>query len=519
MPTITQLPAATAVQPSDEVVVSQNGNTVTATVGTLLASTQPAIMAAQGTLLGRISLGLGGPEAINPGIGLAISGGALTATGADHASYPAAASLQDTDQAVLNSAGAPKLLSLASLRGLFSAGANIGISSAGVISATAGSGGYSITALPAVSTIGASDLVGISQNGADHAITYANLLNGQTIDIAQPAGAATDTDTFWVAQGSNTMLRQTLSAVWSWIAGKLPSYKAPVVELSAATTLDGTVHNGRILVCSQPVTLTPVFTNMGSGFRCTVINVSAGAVTLGAGIVPSSGSSALASGQAATLYGASYSGGNLIFAVVSGAAASSGALAVPGQVVGLVSGTVTSGSVALSWSAPSAGGAPAGYTVQYRVTGTSAWIVFAAGVTLTGATVTGLNAATAYDFSVFASNATGAGAVSAIVSATTLSGGNVASITWNLAPSGTYAPGSGAIGVNALVNPAAAAIQFGFSSSATVAPTSWTAGTHANTNLWAAYVPVPATAGSWYAWAEGTDGSAPTVYPTAFTVS
>jgi hypothetical protein len=40
-----------------------------------------------------------------------------------------------------------------------------------------------------------------------------------------------------------------------------------------------------------------------------------------------------------------------------------------------------------------------------------------------------------------------------------------------------------------------------------------------NTDFWGQYLPTPASAGSWYAWAEGTDGSTPTVYPTPFTVT
>jgi hypothetical protein len=40
-----------------------------------------------------------------------------------------------------------------------------------------------------------------------------------------------------------------------------------------------------------------------------------------------------------------------------------------------------------------------------------------------------------------------------------------------------------------------------------------------NTDLWGSYVSTPATAGTWYAWVEGTDGSHQTVYPTAFTVT
>jgi hypothetical protein len=39
-----------------------------------------------------------------------------------------------------------------------------------------------------------------------------------------------------------------------------------------------------------------------------------------------------------------------------------------------------------------------------------------------------------------------------------------------------------------------------------------------NTDLWGNYVATPATAGTWYAWAEGLDGSAQTVSPTPFAV-
>jgi hypothetical protein len=43
--------------------------------------------------------------------------------------------------------------------------------------------------------------------------------------------------------------------------------------------------------------------------------------------------------------------------------------------------------------------------------------------------------------------------------------------------------------------------------------------TYVNTDLWGQYMPTPATAGTWYAWAEGTDGSAASVYSTPFTVT
>jgi hypothetical protein len=96
--------------------------------------------------------------------------------------------------------------------------------------------------------------------------------------------------------------------------------------------------------------------------------------------------------------------------------------------------------------------------------------------------------------------------------------GSVSSITFNLLPSGTYTHGSGAIGVNAQVSPAASTIQFGFSSSATTPPSSWTTAILVNSNLWGAYVNTPATAGTWYTWAEGLDGSALSVSTSSFLV-
>ncbi len=354
----------------------------------------------------------------------------------------------------------------------------------------------------------------------DHTISYANFLDGLTIDLAQPALAAANTDTLWVAQGSSTMLRQTFSAVWSWIMSQLPSYKLPVVEITGNITLDGTVHNGRILVCSQPVTLSPAALNMGSGFYCDVLNLSAGSVTFGAGITTSSGSLSLPSGQAAAVRCVSYSGGSVVFASLAGSGSSGTTPAVPGQVIGLTAGSSTTSSIALNWMAPSSGGAVSSYTSQYRVTGTTTWSTSAVGIATTAMSATGLVAGTAYDFQVYAVNGSGAGLPSAVANAsTTAVAGTVVSITWQTTPSGSFTHGAGTIAVNAHVNPATATIRFGFSTSATVPPASWTLATYVNSDLWGAYVPTPATAGTWYAWVEGTDGSAPTVYPVAFTVT
>lgn len=611
MPTISQLPPVTQVTAADEVPLSQAGLTRSVSLGTLLSATQPAILTGTGTLLGRTSLGPGGPEPVSIGSGLVLSGDTLAATGADHAGFALQESLLPSDQLVLSSSGQPKLLQMTALRGLFTAGSNVAIDPGGTISATAAGGTTDITALPSTATAGSQDLLAISQAGVDHAIPYASLINGQTIDAAQPAAAAQDSDTLWVAQGNSTMVRQSLSALWVWIAGKLPGAKQPVVELSADTALDTTVHNGRILVCSQPLSLQAVAANMGSGFVCDVLNMSGGAVTLGGGIITSSGSALLPPSQAATIRCVTYSSGTVVYATLStlggttsppatvtglsvgstisrsvalawlpavGAssyviqyraqgttdwllacsgvtavsytvggllpstpyefavtavnsagsspsaatttATTAAPLSVPGQVTGLATAGITSNAVTLSWAAPSSGGAVASYMVQCRASGTSNWTTANSSVTDTQYSVGGLVTNTTYDFQVSAANDAGAGSASAPVTATTSEAtGAVASITWNIVPSGNYVHGTGSIAVNAHINPGTAAVQFGFSPSTSVLPSTWVPATYVNTDLWGNYVPTPATLGTWYVWVEGTDGSCPTVYPTGFTVT
>jgi Fibronectin type III domain len=411
------------------------------------------------------------------------------------------------------------------------------------------------------------------------------------------------------------MASQTFGAIWVWIANKMPTYKAPVVEITVNTNLDTTVHNGRLLICSQPVTLTPLVSNMGSGFQCTVINASTGNLTLSSGFVSSNGSLALAPWESATLSCATYSAGTIAFAAMP--ATSTAAISVPGQVDGVSSSGITSSTITVSWQAPSSGGvvssyivqyrltgtttwssgasvvgvttyqltglqagtsydiavqaqnpgglgaaasvltvltssstqaappqvsglaasptsssaiqlswsaqtgsAPAtSYTVQYRVTGSPKWTSSMMGISGAGTAITGLQAATSYDFVVNGVSSAGAGPMSSTVTATTLAASqSVISITWNLLPSGAYAHASGAIGINAHISPAASPVQFGFSLSATTPPSSWTAANLVNTDLWGAYVPTPATAGDWYIWGEGLDGSAPTVSPSPFVV-
>lgn len=143
MPTIKQLPAATAVAGSDLIPLSQNGLTRGVAVSTLLSNTQPLLSLAQGTLLGRGSSGLGGPEALTINTGLALQSGSIVATGADHLGLPASTSLLGDDEVIVNSSATPKRLPAVKLRSLFSAGSGVQIDSSGVISATSSAVGGS----------------------------------------------------------------------------------------------------------------------------------------------------------------------------------------------------------------------------------------------------------------------------------------------------------------------------------------------------------------------------------------
>jgi hypothetical protein len=623
MPTISQLPPTSSITASDAIPISQGGAARAATVGALLASTQPAIIVDSSSLIGRTSLGQGGPEQVDVGVGITLSSGTLSATGSDHATFPSAASLSVDSDLVISNQGSPMRMKASLLRGLFSAGPNVSIASDGVISTSAvisaGSGhslGSAIGTLPLIAGLSTQDLVAVSRAGADSAVSYGDFLGGVTIDQAQRAGPVADTDTLWAAQGSNVMTSQNFSSIWLWITGKLPAYKAPVVEITANINLDATVHNGRILICSQPVTITPLITNLGSGFQCTLINASSGNVALGNGFISSTGSLTLTPWQSASLSAVTYSGGTIAFAAMP----SGGVVVpqVPSQVFGLSSSTSTATSIMISWLAPSSGGpvssyalqyrqtgttswtsitpivgatsyqiaglaagtnyemvvsasnaggsgafsailtaatanvgspaaplqvlglsatstsstavslswanqsgvnAASSYTIQYRKTGSSAWTAVVSNVLTANSAISGLVAATSYDFAVAGVNATGTGPISSIATVITLAQSqSVSSITWNFVPSGTYTHSSGSIGINAHVTPASSPVQFGFSPSASTPPSSWTAAILVNTDLWGAYVPTPATPGTWYPWVEGLDGSAQTVSTSSFVV-
>ncbi len=142
------------------------------------------------------------------------------------------------------------------------------------------------------------------------------------------------------------------------------------------------------------------------------------------------------------------------------------------------------------------------------------------GISGTGTAITGLQAATSYDFVVIGVNCCWRG--TSVLDCHRRNTGRHASlllpshgISSRAAPTRMRAGQSASMPT---VSPAASPVQFGFSLSASTPPSSWTAAILVNTDLWGAYVPTPATAGNWYIWGEGLDGSAPTVSPSPFVV-
>ena len=616
MPTISQLPTAVSISPVDLIPISQSGSAHAISVGTLLSQVQPAIIIDPPSLLGRYSIGPGGPDVIAIGGGLTLNEGTLSSSSFDPTTLPVQTTLSTPDQFLIVNGTTAQLGQVSQIRDLFTAGSNIAIDSNGTISAVlpAQSASTNVASLPLVTTLSGQDLVAVNQGGQNSAVTYANLIDGISIDMTGTAVAASGTDSFLVAQGSETLVRQTLGAVWTWMSSQVPSLPRPVVELSGDTTLTASVHNAGLLVCNSPIAVSNASPGVQSGFYCDLINMSSGQVTFSGNILTPSGISSLGPNQSCSIYGVTWSGGTVAVASIGGTVAS--ASTPPGQVTGVTAGSATTSSITVSWTAPATGGTVASYVVQYRVTGSGTWLTAGQTTATSGFAVTGLTASTSYDFTVLAENSAGTGSSSAIVSLTTsaapvlpaaptnvtISGitasgatctwtmasppsgvsytvqyklssasswttaaagitalstsltglsasstyavqviatdtagsgpasastsfttsaaaGLVSAIVWNLVPSGSYSHGVGAIGVNVHVTPATAAVQFGFSQSSTSPPTSWTAGIAVNTDLWGAYAPTPATAGTYYAWAEGTDGSEPTVYATPFTVT
>src|SRR4051812_13512657 len=112
MPTISQLPSTDTVSSSDLLPISQGGSVHSVAVGALLAQTQPAIMVGSPSLLGRFSIGPGGPDPIAIGAGLLLNEGTLSSVGLNVGELPVQAQLSPSDRVLVNSDGASQLMNI-----------------------------------------------------------------------------------------------------------------------------------------------------------------------------------------------------------------------------------------------------------------------------------------------------------------------------------------------------------------------------------------------------------------------
>ncbi len=527
MTTIAQLPAAPAVGPSDLLPLSHGGLLYAVTVAQITAPLQPVIDIPSGMLLGRTSVGQGMPETVTVGTGLALTNGIVVANGADHASFPVQAAMSLSDSIVIESGMAPGLLPIAALRGLFTAGSGIGIDGNGVITVTesgvagpAGPQGPSGPAGPsgpqgttgatgqgllapatnnAVSTIGATDYVAIWQNGANAWIPYGQLVGGQTINQLPAAAPAADSDMLLVAQGGSSLNVQSFGAIWTYLQAKIPSLKTNVVELTNNTVLDGSAHNDRLLVASQPITLTANFSNMGSGFACTVINLSAGSVTMGTGITSGSGSTSLPPGSSTSMVGITYSGGSLVWwsgIVPNAPTITVASIAAPAPTTAF---TVTGG---IFNDAPTA--------LDYSTNGGTAWLTAPSPVITANAFSFTLPGLTAGTYTVRVRDHSNPAVIGVSNSFTVIP----PSVTIATTPASLTLGAS--LSLSGTVSPASSAVRVGYSSSNTTAPSTWVTATVAG-GAWTGVL-TPSAAGTIYVWAEQSSATAVQAISSAISV-
>jgi hypothetical protein len=312
---------------------------------------------------------------------------------------------------------------------------------------------------------------------------YNQLIGGQTINQLPAAAPAADSDSLLVAQGSASLSVQSFGAIWAYLQAKLTTVKAGVVELTANTVLDGSAHNNRVLIASAPLTLTANFATMGSGFTCTLINLSPGAVLFGTGISSGTGATTLPPGGSAEMLGFSYSGGSQIWwsgIVPSAATITVASIIAPAPGAGFA---VTGG---IFNDAPAA--------LDYSTDGGVTWIAAASPVITANAysfTAAGLNAGT-YTIRVrdHANVAVTGGSNSFTIVPP--------SVAINALPATGIV--NAALAVAGEVLPANSGVRTGLSNSNTTPPASWMNATVTN-GTWRASL-TPAATGTYYVWAQ-----------------
>ena len=116
MPELLTLPDGSPVAGSDKVMIVRGDDTFAITFQSLVASLQAALVVPQGALVGRSTAGAGSPAAVPLGPGVAMAGGALVATAADHVALPTLPVMDVNAHVVVNAAGQPRQLPMTLLK-------------------------------------------------------------------------------------------------------------------------------------------------------------------------------------------------------------------------------------------------------------------------------------------------------------------------------------------------------------------------------------------------------------------
>ncbi len=354
MPTIQQLPAAVQPSAGDELPVSQGGVTRAVSVGDLLAATQAAITTASNTLLGRVSLGPGGPEPVPMGPGVAISSGALSANGGDHAGFVQRAALTLSDEVVLNSSGTPSRMALPMLRGLFAAGTNVSIDGSGTISAATDPAIVTTLGAVGAQAAAAQSASGSAAAAAGTLAVSVSTLNSQ---VGTLAGVVVP------LSGQIGTLSATVSSVGSTVAGQTAQLGSLSAGVSAAGSLAAAASNVAASAGSSVSTL-------GSqvGMLSSAVAPLGGQIGTLSATVSSVGSTVAGqTAQLGTLSAGVSAVGSLAAAASSAAASAGSSVSALGSQVGTLSSVVAplGGQIGtLSATVSSVGSTVAGQTAQ-----------------------------------------------------------------------------------------------------------------------------------------------------------
>lgn len=278
------------------------------------------------------------------------------------------------------------------------------------------------------------------------------------------------------------------------------------MEITQDAVLSSALHYGKVLVCSQSVTLTANnFGAIGAGFWCYVVNLSTGNVTMGNGIGAGfeAGNVILQPGAAAQANALSYSGGNIMY--FSGVA-----FTIPTPEITVTNPGTQPDSTTFSVSGTYVGDAPT--ALDWTINGGSTWTA-AVSPTITGDnfvfTITGGVAGGEYVMGVRDHNNTGVSGNSSLF----IVGTNTLSVSGG--STGTHGT---ALTVTGSVMPTGDAVQVALATQNSTAPTSgWINATNASGAISSSGL-TPSTTGTFYVWAKDTV-SGLTAVSSAVTVS